>query len=137
MIFFSDLWLSNFNIRFHLLLSDQLRKVNEVRREDVVLGHLSFWYFGEFFLDVHGEVGESWQEYIGFHILEESNVLLELVKWDIVVVADLFHLLHEVEGEGLALLGILHLPKFIGNFALLLEDITDGRHLRFISTSEI
>ena len=87
-----------------------------------MLSRLSLWNFGEFLLNIDGKMCESWKEDVGFLILEESNVLFILMKREIVVVADLVHLLDEVEGEGLAKLFLLHLFILIGNLSLLIKE---------------
>jgi len=65
---------------------------------------------------------ESWKEYVGFLILEESNVLFVLMKRKIVVVTDFVHLLDEIEGEGLAKLFLFHLLILISYLTLLIKE---------------
>lgn len=119
---FYKIWLSYWNIRWHFLLSDELGEVNKVRREDFILSRFSLWNFSEFFLNVDGEMGESRKEHVGFLILEESNIFFILMKWEIVVITDLIHLLNEVKSEGLAKLFLFHLFMLILNFTLLIEE---------------
>jgi len=119
---FYKFWFSYFNIRWHFLLADKLRKVDKVGRKDIMLDRLSLWNISEFFLDIDWEMRKSWKEYVGFLILEESNVLFVFMKRKIVVVTDLVHLLDEIKSEGLAKLFLFHLLILISNLTLLIKE---------------
>ena len=121
MIKFGYFWLTNLYIRWYFILADELGKIDKVGWKDIMLSFLSLWNFCEFLLNIDGKMRKSWQEYVGFLILEESNILFILMKWKIIVITDFVHFLDEVECEGLAKLFLLHLLKLVSNLTLLLE----------------